>query len=332
MGAYATALPGGVPVTPENARRFEELWGFSFPAKKGRATTEMIAASGRGEVGTLYSVGGNFLDTLPRPQVVAQQLERVPLRIHQDVCLTSMMLLDPAETVLLLPARTRYEQKGGGTETTTERRVVFSPEIPGHDVGEARTEWEILQQVAAAAWPEKKEKILFPTAQAVRDEIARAVPFYAGIEQLRRAGDQFQWGGPLLCPDGVCPLPGGKARLQPVRPPEVSVPEGKLRLATRRGKQFNSMIQGARDPLTGSLREDVLMAAEDAARFGLEDGDAILLENDLGSYRGRARIAPILPGNLQGHWPEVNVLIPEDRVDPLGLVPDYNALVTLRRA
>jgi len=234
--------------------------------------------------------------------------------------------------VLLLPARTRYEQKGGGTETTTERRIVFSPEIPGHEVGEARSEWEILQEIAAHARPENRAKIVFPDAQAIRDEIARAVPFYAGIETLRRKGDQVQWGGPRLCEGGVFPLEGGFARFAPVRPPETNVPEGKLRLATRRGKQFNSMVQGARDPLTGANREDVLVSAEDAARLGVADGDQIVLENEHGSWRGRAKIAPILPGNLQAHWPEVNGLIPEDRVDPLGLVPDYNALVTLRRA
>lgn len=330
MGAYATALPGGLPVTAENARRFSDLYGFEVPARVGRSTTEMIAAAARGELSVLYSVGGNFLDTLPRPRLIAEALEKVPLRIHQDVVLTSMMLLEPKETVLLLPARTRYEQRGGGTETTTERRVVFSPEIPGHEIGEARSEWEILQEIAAAAYPERKEKILFPSAQAVRDEIARAVPFYAGIEKLRRKGDQFQWGGPLLCQEG-CALPGGKARLEPVRPPETAVPAGKLRLATRRGKQFNSMVQGARDPLTDARREDVLMAEEDGARLGIQDGDPIVLENELGAFRGRARFAPILAGNLQAHWPEVNGLIPEDRLDPLGLVPDYNAFVTCRR-
>ena len=34
------------------------------------------------------------------------------------------------EEVILLPAKTRYEQDDGGTETTTERRILFSPEIP----------------------------------------------------------------------------------------------------------------------------------------------------------------------------------------------------------
>jgi hypothetical protein len=35
------------------------------------------------------------------------------------------MFIEPKEEVLLLPAKTRYEQEGGGTETITERRVVF---------------------------------------------------------------------------------------------------------------------------------------------------------------------------------------------------------------
>jgi molybdopterin-dependent oxidoreductase alpha subunit len=332
MGAYATALPGGLPVNEANARRFSELWGFPVPARTGRSTTEMIAACARGEVSVLYAIGGNFLDTLPRPAIVAGALEKVPLRIHQDVVLTSQMLLEPSETVLLLPARTRYEQRGGGTETTTERRIVFSPEIPGHVVGEARSEWEILQEIAAHAYPEKRSQIIFESAQEIRDEIARAVPFYKGIETLKRKGDQVQWGGERLCEGGVFPLEGGRARFAQARPPETEVPPGRLRLATRRGKQFNSMVQGERDPLTGSSREDVLISPEDAARLGIAPGDSIILENELGSFRGRARLAPILPGNLQGHWPEVNGLIPEDRVDPLGLVPDYNALVTVRRA
>ena len=92
------------------------------------------------------------------------------------------------------------------------------------------------------------------------------------------------------------------------------------------------MVQAEKDPLNDALRNDVLISKEDLAKLGIADGDAIVLENDLGAFRGRARAARILPGNLQAHWPEVNPLIPADRVDPLGLVPDYNALVTVRKA
>ena len=89
MGAYATALPGGVAVNEDNARRFSELYGFPVPARVGRSTTEMIAACAQDQVDVLYSVGGNFLDTLPRPRVVAEALRKVPLRLHQDIVLTS---------------------------------------------------------------------------------------------------------------------------------------------------------------------------------------------------------------------------------------------------
>lgn len=46
------------------------------------------------------------------------------------------MLIDPGEAVILLPAATRYEIPGGITQTSTERRIMFSPEIEG--AGSAR--------------------------------------------------------------------------------------------------------------------------------------------------------------------------------------------------
>jgi signal transduction histidine kinase len=54
------------------------------------------------------------------------------------------MLVDPADTVVVLPARTRYEQTGGGTETSTERRIPMSPEIPGPRPAENMAEMELL--------------------------------------------------------------------------------------------------------------------------------------------------------------------------------------------
>lgn len=331
MGAYATAFPGGIGVTPESASALSSQWGFPVPGRPGLATTAMIDAALAGELDVFHVVGGNFLETLPQPARVEAALARVPVRIHQDIVLTKQMWVPARETTWILPARTRYEQRGGGTETTTERRVVLSPEIPGHDVGEAMTEWEILMRLGFAARSDLRDRIHFEDGAAIRAEIARVIPDYAPIADLRAPGDQFQWGGPHLCPGGRFPLPGGKARLRPVAPPELSLGEGELRLSTRRGKQFNSMVQGEVDPLTGARRADVLISPQDAARHGLGDGDPVLLRSAHGEFRGRARLAPIRPGNVQGHWPEVNVLLPPDRVDPGGGVPDYNAVVRLER-
>ena len=78
--------------------------------------------------------------------------------------------------MLLLPAKTRYEQDDGGTETSTERRIMFSPEIP-RQVGEARAEWKILREVAAATYPERAHLLGCETGWKMREEIARVVPF-----------------------------------------------------------------------------------------------------------------------------------------------------------
>ena len=112
----------------------------------------MVEAAHRGELDVLYSCGGNFLEVLPDPDQVREALERVPLRVHQDVVVTTQMLLEPGEEVVLLPAATRYEQRDGGTETTTERRVVYGPQVVA-PVGAARTEWEIFLDLARRVDP-----------------------------------------------------------------------------------------------------------------------------------------------------------------------------------
>ena len=183
------------------------------------------------------------------------------------------MLIDPGETVLLLPATTRYEIPGGVTETNTERRIIFSPEIPGPRVAEARSEWEVLMEIARRVRPELAAQLQFADTTAIRQEIAQVVPFYAGIQHLTTAGDQFQYGGPHLCLGWQFPTPNGKARFTPLSLPQRAVDLGLsdwFQVATRRGKQFNSMVYTHKDGITGAVREAVLISRTDAERLGLK--------------------------------------------------------------
>lgn len=350
MGAYATAFPGGQPINAENARSLSEVYGFDVPAEPGLTSTEMVEACARGELDVLYCLGGNFLRTLPEPDYVARALANVPLRVHQDIILTDQMFLEPKEEVLLLPARTRYEQEGGGIETTTERRIIFSPEIPRRpgEIGEAKSEWRILLELAAAAHPERAPLLGCQSGQAIRDEIVKVVPLYAGAEKLGKTGDAVQYAGPHLCAQGNFPTPDGKGRFRVVALPGE---EGKRRakdglrkgeseetwrrlpfmVSTRRGKQFNTLIYDEVDPLTGAARDAVFMNAEDAAALHLKNRDRIALVNGVGRFEGRVYLAPIARGNLQIHWPEGNVIIRQGAVDTLGGVPDYNALARVEK-
>jgi anaerobic selenocysteine-containing dehydrogenase len=275
----------------------------------------------------LFSSGGNFLEVLPDPAHTEESLQRVPLRVHMDIVVTNQMLIDASGTVVLLPASTRYEIAGGCTETSTERRIIFSPEIKGPRIGEARPEWQVFMELARRVRPALADRLDFDGTAAIRREIAAAVPEYAGIETLANEGDSFQYGGPHLCWGWNFPTADGKAHFSLVEARSAEVPDGWFLVSTRRGKQFNSMIQQARDPLNLATRDAVLMNAADAGRLGLKNGDAVTLRSAVGQLRGRVFMASITPQNLQVHWPEGEVLIDRHRRSPEARIPDYNALV-----
>lgn len=332
-GSVPNLLPGASPLDDPAARgRCEAAWGFPVPAAPGMMTSAMLDAAHAGALDVLYLVGGNFLETMPDPDYCHDALARVPLRVHQDIVLNTSTLVD-TEQVLVLPAATRYEQRGGGTSTTTERRVRFTPEIPGRRIGEARAEWEILAAIGRQALAgARRDAFAFADAQAVRDEMERVMPLYAGIATLRRAGDSIQYGGPLLCEDGVCPdMPDERARFTVIVPAPTALEPDEFLLTTRRGGQFNSMTHAERDALTGTAwRDAILMAAVDAARLGIAQGEPLRLESAHGTFTGRCQIAPVKPGSLQVYWPEGNVLIGR-RLDPASGEPDYNAVVRVLR-
>jgi molybdopterin-dependent oxidoreductase alpha subunit len=330
-GVQGGAEVGCLPILDATtALRYAEVWGFEPPSGGGLSAAEQVAAAAAGEIDAFWMVGGNFLETLAGEDVSREAMRRPRLRIHQDIVISSAMLVEPADTVLVLPAATRYETPGGVTETTTERRIVFSPEIEGRRIEGARPEWEVFRDVMSRVRPQAASALAFQSTEEIRAEIARAVPLYAGIETLRAKGDQIQWGGPTLYADGQFATGDGRAHLIPVRPPAREIAPlaaGELRLSTRRGKQFNSMVLGNEDPLNGSQREDVLVAAEDAARLGVENGSWVRLSSPAGEMRGRVRIAPIKAGNIEVHWPEGTVLLDRKAIDPHSMEPDYNARV-----
>ncbi|MGE3513484.1 MAG: molybdopterin dinucleotide binding domain-containing protein, partial [Vicinamibacterales bacterium] len=100
-------------------------------------------------------------------------------------------------------------------------------------------------------------------------------------------------------------------------------------VSTRRGKQFNSMVQRDVDPLTGAGRDAVFICQTDLDRLGLTPGARVRLTSLNGGFTGRLTVATMTQGNLAVHWPEGNVLLSATAVDPESQEPDYNAIVTL---
>ena len=338
MGADPFVLPGG-GFEAENIKRMEEIWGFDIPKWQGDivgVTLENIVLPEDHErkIKLYYLSGGNFLETMPDPDFVEKALSELDIRVHQDIILNTSTLVDAKEAVIVLPAKTRYEQEGGGTSTSTERMVYFSPEIKGNknEIKEARSEWKIYIDLAKRVKPETAHLVEFKTGQEIRDEIAIANRDYDGIQHLKNQGDVFQWGGAWLCEDGICPTPDGKGQLIAVDIPDLGKKEGQFVVTSRRGKQFNSMVYKETDPFNGAGRYDVLMNAEDARQLSIAEGEGIVVYNGFGVFQGRAKFVNIASGNLEVHFPEGNFLLPRGRYEKFAGIPDYNITVTVEKA
>ncbi len=211
---------------------------------------------------------------------------------------------------MLLPAATRYEQRGGGTETTTERRVAFSPEIRGPRVGRGA------QRVGDLRRPRP------PRRARARRRCARSRPARRSATRSRascpctrassscaRTGDAIQWGGARLCEGGTFPTPDGRAHFPAVAPPEVDVPAGQLRASsTRRGKQFNTMVYEREGPAHRcGARRAVRGRRRRRRRSACATATASSCARDHGEMRARLHESPIRPGNVQAFFPEGNV-------------------------
>lgn len=338
MGADPFVLPGS-GFDEENAKRMEQIWGFELPKWQGDivgVTLENIVLPDDHDrkIKLYYLSGGNFLETMPDPDFVEKALSELDIRVHQDIILNTSTLVDAKEAVIVLPAKTRYEQEGGGTSTSTERMVYFSPQIEGNknEIEEARAEWKIYIDLAKRVKPETAHLVEFTSGQEIRDEIAIANRDYDGIQHLKKQGDVFQWGGAWLCEGGVCPTSDGKGNLISVEIPELGKKEGQFVVTSRRGKQFNSMVYKETDPFNGADRYDVLMNAEDAKQLSIAEGEGIVVYNGFGVFQGRAKFVDIARGNLEVHFPEGNFLLPRGRYEKFAGIPDYNITVTVEKA
>src|SRR5436189_6291328 len=61
MGAYATAFPGGLPITPAHAAALSAQWGFDVPSSPGLTAPQMLEAG----LAVLVTSGGSFTEVLP---------------------------------------------------------------------------------------------------------------------------------------------------------------------------------------------------------------------------------------------------------------------------
>jgi len=333
MGAIPDRLPGFQSVSDDALRgKFERAWGVKIPSKRGWRLNEMFDAMERGEMRALYVIGENPLVSEADRHRAEHILTNVDHLIVQDLFVTQTAEL--ADVVF--PAAAGWCESEG-TVTNSERRVQRVRRIV-NPPGNARDDIEIVCDLARRLGHD----LGHPSAEDVWNEVRSLSPMHAGMsyKRLEELGG-LRW----PCPDEQ--HPGEQflhARLweEPVRGPRAPfhvvvqegpvdeiTPEFPILLTTgRRLDSFNSGVQSG--GYTSPLRrpETLDLSAEDAARYGVTEGDEVKVSSRRGSVVVPVRIDETLrPGLafMTFHFDVATNLLTIEANDPKSGTAEFKA-------
>ena len=233
-------------VNDENAAALLASSGASTcPTDAGLTAPEMIDAAARGELDVLFSAGGNFLEVLPDPEWVERALGGIPLRVHMDIVLSQPDARRARRgRCCCCRRRPATRSRAGSPRRRPSGGSSSAPRSRGRGSARHARSGEVLLELAPGSGPS------WPTALALRRHRRRCARRSPGrfpptprSQELAERGDAFQYGGPLLCEGWVFPTADGRAHSRAVRAPPSRRRRRALLLSTRRGKQFNSMVQ-----------------------------------------------------------------------------------------
>lgn len=333
MGALPNRLVGGWNFDdPEGRKLHEQVWGTPVPEKMGKHQTLMLEAMEKKEIKAVYVIGENPVQSDANGNQVEKIFKGVDFLVVQDILMTrTTMLAD-----VVLPATGWAENDG--TLVNSERRIQrVRPALKGPGV--SRHDQDIIQDIAnkmGAKWT-------YQSAEEVWEEIRKLAPNFAGItyERIDKDGG-LQW----PCPDENHPgTPflhsrlwsedvGMRAKFVPTHyqpPAEEPDEEFPLMLTTGRRLQFYNTGVQTRDYKKMKNAEEALeIHAEDAAKYGLQDGDPVRVSSRRGSLITKVNISKKQPKGLvfmSFHFPEqasTNVLT-NSATDPLAGTAEFKA-------
>lgn len=271
MGVRPDRLPGYRPIDDEGKRAVEEAWRAELPEGAGLDTGAMLEAAAAGKLQALYLAGANVMGTHPDRGLAQKALENVPFLVVQDLFLTeTAKYADVVLPAAGFPAKAgRYTSFDG---TVQGVKQAMAPEF------ETRVDAEIFQGVAQAIGVK-----LCESAQELEWEIQHLTGWTEGA---------------LLpaAPAELMTASAAPARDAAARSPQ----EGLVLVAVERlfagggTAYFDPGVARARPKVEAWIHPD------DAQAIGVEEGEAIMLENGAASQVYTVRLSDsVMPGTAQ---------------------------------
>ncbi|MGE3509867.1 MAG: molybdopterin oxidoreductase family protein [Vicinamibacterales bacterium] len=358
-GQKCDQLPGGRDLAnPEHRAYVAGVWGMdpSDLPQPGVDAYEIIRKIDGGEIKGLLSLCFNPVVSLPDNNFVRQALEKLEYYVVIDFFMSeSARYAD-----VVLPGSLHEEDEG--TVTQAEGRVIRinkAVECPG----EARPDWQIIQDIAKALGREKG--LTFENPRAIFEELRLAskggIADYSGIsyERIEKNFGVF-WPCPSEVPDGVAmPAPQGTPRLfEPGSWNPIAkgagpfyFPDGKARMNVTAyvgpaedvdeefpiilttGRVVSQFLSGNQTRRIGPLVDHcpeprIEMHPRLATRLGIADGDWATAESRRGNCTLRASVVTTIRPDtvfIPYHWAGRKSAnqLTISAQDPISKIPEY---------
>ena len=334
VGAMPNVLPGYQLVDDDEAREsVEEVWGFEIPDEPGLTNVEISHAIGDSVYG-LYVMGENPLMSEPDGNAAER-------RFREDLeflCVQDIFMTETAKFAdVILPATTWAER--GGTVTNTDRRVQRMRGVEKvHD--NTKHDLEILMEVGSRLFGE--DGFRFEDEEAVFEELRQVCPSYYGMTYDALEEEGIQWpcyepgdkGDQYLYAESF-DTENGLGRIEGVRhqpPAEVPDEEYPLILTTARLEEhYNTGTMSRRSPTLNRQHPEnfVDVHPNDAADYGIEDGDRISLRSRRGEIEVVAHVTEDTKEGVVWTTPHFAAAsanrLTNDVLDERAKIPEYKA-------
>ncbi|MFC7325540.1 formate dehydrogenase subunit alpha [Halorubrum rutilum] len=334
VGAMPNVLPGYQLVDDDEAREsVEDVWGFEIPDEPGLTNVEISHAIGD-TVHGLYVMGENPIMSEPDGNETERRFrEELDFMVVQDIFMTETAEL--ADVVL--PATTWAERDG--TVTNTDRRVQRMRGV--HKVHEnTRHDLDILCEVGTRLFD--GDEFDFDGPEDVFEELREVCPIMHGMTydalgetgihwpcyEEGDEGDSFLYEDEFETEDGLGRIEGVVHQ----EPKEVPDEEYPLVLTTARLEEhYNTGTMSRRSPTLSNQHPEnfVDVHPNDAERYGIEDGDHVVLKSRRGEITVRADVTEDIKEGVVWTTPHFAAAsanrLTNDVLDERSKIPEYKA-------
>jgi len=331
MGCQPYQGAGYLDVTnPEIHKMYEEFYGAKLPDYAGLKIPQMYDAALEGKLKAIWVIGEDMAQTDPNTHHVVKALESLELFVVQELFMTETAKL----ATVILPGASFLEKSG--TFTNGERRIQRVNKVVDPIEG-TKCDGQIIADIM--------NRMGYPQAdydpETMLEEIARVVPFFAGVKWNELGENGKQW--PVL-KDGTDTeilhtdkFTRGKGKFmfkEFVETKEIEQ-HGKeypyIITTNRELEHYNCGAMTRRTRNAEILTEDVLLICEEDARKHLiQDGDMVCVESPRGKVDIKAKITDeVKPGILSStfHFPEIMLNnITSSISDSEAMCPEYKVV------